>query len=56
MSYEGHHEDRAKVLGALGGTRGLLDSGLPSIVFLSVHHRKYCGVADLGFTARSSAR
>ena len=34
MSYEGHHEDRAKVLGALGGTRGLLDSGLPSIVFL----------------------
>ena len=36
MSYEGHHEDRAKVLGALGGTRGLLDSGLPSILFLIV--------------------
>ena len=34
MSYEGHQEDRDKVLGALGGTRGLLDSGLPSIVFL----------------------
>jgi len=34
MSYEGHEEDRAKVLGALGGTRGLLDSGLPAIVFL----------------------
>ncbi len=36
MSYEGHHEDKAKVLGALGGTRGLLDSGLPSFVFLIV--------------------
>ena len=36
MSYEGHLEDQAKVLGALGGTRGLLDSGLPSIVFLIV--------------------
>jgi intracellular septation protein A len=36
MSYEGHHEDRAKVLAALGGTRGLLDSGLPSILFLLV--------------------
>ncbi len=34
MSYEGHQEDRDKVLGALGGTRGLLDSGLPSILFL----------------------
>lgn len=34
MSYEGHGEDRAKVLGALGGTRGLIDSGVPSIVFL----------------------
>jgi intracellular septation protein A len=34
MSYEGHQEDRDKILGALGGTRGLLDSGLPSILFL----------------------
>ena len=34
MSYDGHLEDKAKILGALGGTRGLLDSGLPSIVFL----------------------
>jgi hypothetical protein len=34
MSYEGHLEDRAKVMGAVGGTRGLIDSGLPSIVFL----------------------
>ena len=29
-----HHEDRDKVIGALGGTKGLIDSGLPSIVFL----------------------
>ncbi|MEI6294654.1 MAG: DUF3159 domain-containing protein [Actinomycetes bacterium] len=36
MSYDGHLEDKAKVLGALGGTRGLLDSGLPSIIFLIV--------------------
>ncbi len=33
-SYEGHEEDRAKIWNALGGTRGLIDSGLPSIVFL----------------------
>jgi len=33
-AYEGHEEDRAKIWSALGGTRGLLDSGLPSIVFL----------------------
>ena len=36
MSYEGHSEDKAKVLDALGGTRGLIDSGVPSIVFLIV--------------------
>lgn len=29
-----HHEDRAKVMSAFGGTRGLLDSGLPALVFL----------------------
>lgn len=34
MSYEGHQQDKDKILQALGGTRGLLDSGLPSIVFL----------------------
>jgi hypothetical protein len=34
MSYEGHHEDRAKIMDALGGKRGLIDSGVPSIVFL----------------------
>jgi hypothetical protein len=36
MSYEGHHEDRAKILNALGGTRGLIDSGVPSVLFLIV--------------------
>ena len=34
MSYEGHQEDREKVMGALGGTRGVIDSGVPSIIFL----------------------
>lgn len=28
------HEDREKVLNALGGKKGLIDSGLPSIIFL----------------------
>jgi hypothetical protein len=28
------HEDREKVLGAFGGTKGLVDSGIPSIIFL----------------------
>jgi hypothetical protein len=37
MSYEGHAEDKAKILGSLGGTRGIIDSGLPSITFLIVH-------------------
>lgn len=32
--YEGHAEDKAKILGTLGGTRGLIDSGVPSIAFL----------------------
>jgi Protein of unknown function (DUF3159) len=34
--YKGHEEDRAKVINALGGTRGLLDTGLPSLLFLIV--------------------
>jgi hypothetical protein len=34
MSYDGHEEDRDKVLNALGGKKGLIDSGLPSLVFL----------------------
>jgi hypothetical protein len=29
-----HSADREKVMGAFGGTRGLIDSGVPSIVFL----------------------
>ena len=29
-----HNEDRDKVIGALGGVKGLIDSGLPAIVFL----------------------
>jgi len=29
-----HNDDRDKVIGALGGTKGLIDSGLPAIVFL----------------------
>lgn len=36
MSYQGHNEDKDKVLNALGGTRGLIDSGLPALVFLIV--------------------
>ena len=36
MSYDGHQEDKAKIISALGGTRGLIDSGLPSLVFLIV--------------------
>lgn len=31
---EQHHHDRAKVMEAFGGTRGLIDSGVPSILFL----------------------
>ena len=36
MSYQGHNEDKDKVLSALGGKRGLIDSGLPALVFLIV--------------------
>jgi xanthine/uracil permease len=36
MSAEHHaHEDREKFLSALGGKKGLIDSGLPSIIFLA---------------------
>ena len=31
-----HNEDRDKVVNALGGKKGLIDSGVPSIVFLVV--------------------
>ena len=30
------HDDREKVLAAFGGKKGLIDSGIPSIVFLIV--------------------
>ena len=36
MSYQGHNEDKDKVVSALGGKRGLIDSGLPALVFLLV--------------------
>lgn len=31
-----HQEDRDKVVNALGGKKGLIDSGVPSVVFLIV--------------------
>lgn len=36
MSYQGHNEDKDKVVSALGGKRGLIDSGLPALFFLLV--------------------
>ena len=36
MSYDGHAQDKDKIIGALGGKRGLIDSGLPSLIFLIV--------------------
>jgi len=36
MSYQGENGDKDKVVNALGGKRGLIDSGLPSLVFLIV--------------------
>ena len=36
MSYHGHNEDKDKVVSALGGKRGLIDSGLPALIFLLV--------------------
>jgi len=36
MSYHGHNEDKDKVVSALGGKRGLIDSGLPALLFLLV--------------------
>ena len=36
MSYLGHNEDKDKVVSALGGKRGLIDSGLPALFFLVV--------------------
>jgi len=36
MSYQGHNEDKDKILSALGGKRGLIDSSLPALIFLAV--------------------
>ena len=36
MSYQGEGADKDKVVNALGGKKGLIDSGLPSLVFLIV--------------------
>ena len=29
-----NHEEKAKILAALGGVKGLIDSGIPALVFL----------------------
>jgi hypothetical protein len=34
MSFQGNSDDKDKVVKALGGKKGLIDSGLPSLVFL----------------------
>jgi hypothetical protein len=36
MSYQGESADKDKVVNALGGKKGLIDSGLPLLVFLLV--------------------
>ncbi|CAB4926185.1 unannotated protein [freshwater metagenome] len=36
-----HNQDRDKVIGALGGTKGLIDSGLPSILFLIIFNIRH---------------
>ena len=36
-----HNYDREKVMGALGGKKGLIDSGLPAVVFLILFNIKH---------------
>ena len=36
-----HNHDREKVMGALGGKKGLIDSGLPAVVFLILFNVKH---------------
>ena len=36
-----HNHDREKVMGALGGKKGLIDSGLPAVVFLILFNIKH---------------
>jgi len=54
MSAGENHEDRAKILAALGGTRGLIDSGIPSVLFLVVfnfgHHLRSALVASIALS------
>jgi Protein of unknown function (DUF3159) len=41
------HDDRAKILSALGGARGLIDSGIPSVLFLvvfNISHRLHAAL------------
>jgi hypothetical protein len=54
MSSQRDHEDRAKILSALGGTRGLIDSGIPSVLFLIVfnfgHHLRTALIASIALS------
>ena len=54
MSAGENHEDLAKILAALGGTRGLIDSGIPSVLFLVVfnfgHHLRSALVASIALS------
>jgi len=54
MSSQRDHEDRAKILSALGGTRGLIDSGIPSVLFLVVfnfgHHLRTALIASIALS------
>ncbi|MEI6119805.1 MAG: DUF3159 domain-containing protein [Actinomycetes bacterium] len=52
---QAHHHDRAKVMEAFGGTRGLIDSGVPSILFLlafnATHSLNTAVIASLSLSA-----
>jgi hypothetical protein len=54
MSLQRDHDDRAKILSALGGTRGLIDSGIPSVLFLIVfnfgHHLRTALIASIALS------
>ena len=54
MSTHQDRDDRAKILAALGGTRGLIDSGIPSVLFLVVfnlgHHLRSALVASIALS------
>ena len=39
-----HNEDRDKVINALGGAKGLIDSGLPAVIFLVVFNAKILNI------------